>query len=99
MPDGHETLYTTAEIMLATGVGRGTVTNRAAKLGYKRNGQGYTLDQLLAIITLPIMSHRKSESMAMELREKLNERMEKDGIPMAVVSNREGEWMLEYRKK
>ena len=99
MPESAETLYTTAEIMLATGIGRGTITNRAKRLRFKRNGVGYTVDQIIAILTVPLQIHRKCEETAMQLRETLNERFAAENIPMAVVSNREGEWMLEYRKK
>lgn len=98
MARDNEKLYSTAEIMMATGVGRGTVTSRAMRLGYKRDGRGYTVDQVLAIITAPLESHRKSEAAAMELREKLNERLEEENIPIAIVGNKKGEFELEYRK-
>lgn len=91
-----DALYTTAEIMLATGLGRGTITNRALRLGYERNGKGYTVDQVIQIITVPLQIHRKSEAAAMELREKLNERFQKDDISMAIV-RLDGDWKLEYR--
>ena len=88
--------YTTSEVVLATGLGRGTVTNRALKLGYKRDGQGYTLEQVLSIITLPLQIHRTSEQNAKELRERLNDRFAKDRIPMGVIANKKGEWSLEF---
>lgn len=91
-----ETKYTTAEVMLATGVGRGTVTNRAKKLGFKRDGTGYTAEQVLEIIAMPLMVHRKSEEMAMELRGKLNDMFREKNIPMGVVANKKGEWKLEF---
>lgn len=98
MEKDSERLYTTAEIMLATGVGRGTVTNRAVKLGFKRDGQGYTAEQAFQIVTLPIISHRKSEEAAMELRERLNQMIKESGAPMCIVQNKNGEWQMEYRK-
>lgn len=88
-------LYTTAEIMLATGLQRGTVTNRAHTLGFERNGQGYTAQQVLQIVTMPLQRHRKSEEAAIELRERLNRMIEDNGIPMAIVQNRKGEWTME----
>ena len=98
MAKGSEKLYSTAEIMLATGVGRGTVTNRAKKLGFKRDGKGYTAEQAFQIVTLPLMSHRKSEESAMELRDTLNQMIEEKGVPMCIVQNKKGEWQMEYRK-
>ena len=56
-----EKLYTTAEIMLATGLERGTITNRAHRMGFERTGFGYTATQVLAIITQPLEMHRKKE--------------------------------------
>ena len=92
-------LYTTAEIMLATGLGRGTITNRAKKLGFKRNGIGYTVEQIIAILSVPLQIHRKSEETAMQLRETLNERFAAENIPMAIVNSKNGEWSLEYHGK
>ncbi len=93
-----ERLYTTAEIMLATGLQRGTVTNRAKRLGFERTGFGYTADQVLAIITQPLTSHRKSEAAAMELRERLNGMIRDAGYPMSIVSNKDGAWTIERHK-
>lgn len=91
-------LYTPAEITLATGVSRQTVRNRAKSLGYNTSGgAGYTVVQVLAIITTPIQLHRKSEENAIELREKLNELIEQEDIPMAIVGTKSGDWTLEYR--
>lgn len=98
MPDNDEKLYTTADVMLATGLGRGTITNRAKTLGFERNGFGYTEEQIVRIITLPLESHRKSEQEAMELRERLNKRIAEDGIPMSIVTKKNGKIGLEYRK-
>lgn len=92
-----EKLYTTAEIMLATGMGRGTITNRAKRLGMKRTGFGYTSEQVLRIVTQPMLSHRKSEAAAMELREKLNAMIEEAGYPMCIVSNKDGTWRIEQK--
>lgn len=91
----NEKLYTTAEIMLATGLQRGTITNRAFTLGFERNGKGYTAQQVLQIVTMPLQRHRKSEEAAIELRERLNKMIVENGIPMAIVQNRKGEWTME----
>lgn len=93
-----EKLYTTAEIMLATGLQRGTITNRAARLGFKRSGTGYTAEQIFKIVTVPLQIHRKSEENALELRERLNEMIAENNIPMGIVRNRDGQWALEVRK-
>ncbi len=98
METDKEKLYSTAEIMLATGVGRGTITNRALKLGYVRDGQGYTAEQVFQILTIPLQNHRRSEEAAMELRETLNQMIEDSGIPMCFVQNKNGEWKMEHRK-
>ena len=92
-------LYTTAEIVLATGLGRGTVTNRAKQLGFNRNGFGYTEDQVLAIVTLPMESHRKNEQNAIDLRARLNRRFEDEDIPMAIVAQKNGTFAMEYRSQ
>lgn len=92
-------LYTTAEIMLATGLGRGTITNRAKRMGIDRTGMGYTVEQIVAMITYPLQMHRKSEQAAEELRGILNERLENENIPMAIVSRKNGAWELEYSGK
>lgn len=86
-------LYTTAEIMKATGVGRGIITGRAKRLGIPRTGQGYTEDQVMRILTMDVQKHRKSESVVTELREIINRRMKDAGIPMAIIKV-SGEWML-----
>lgn len=93
------TLYSTAEIMLATGLPRGTITNRAKKFGFDRTGMGYTAEQVLAIITMPMQIHRKSESMAVELRETLNEMLKQLDMPMAIVPKGDGEYMVEYWRR
>lgn len=90
-------LFTTAEIMLATGLGRGTITNRARKLGFERNGVGYTSVQVLKIVTQPLEIHRKSEENAMELRENLNQMFEENGLPMAIVRKKNGQANIEFR--
>lgn len=92
-----EKLYTTAEIMLATGLQRGTITNRAVRLGFKRNGTGYTSEQIFKIVTVPLQIHRKSEENALELRERLNEMIAENNIPMGIVRNRDGQWALEVK--
>ena len=95
--DEKEKLYSTAEIGLATGMGRGTITNRAKKLGFERNGFGYTEDQVLQMITLPLESHRKCEREAIDLRARLNRRFEDENIPIAIVSQKNGTFAMEYR--
>lgn len=95
----EESLYTTAEITLATGLQRGTITNRAKRLGFERTGFGYTADQVLAIITQPLVSHRKSEAAAMELRERLNGMIREAGYPMSIVSRKDGEWTIERHRE
>lgn len=94
----EDKLYTTAEIMLATGLPRGTVTNRAKRLGFKRNGTGYTSDQVFKIVTQPLQVHRKSEENAMELREDLNRMIEENNIPMRIEKNWNDEWKIQYVK-
>lgn len=92
----EETLYTTAEIMLATGMGRGTITNRAMRLGFDRTGFGYTAEQVMKIILQPLESHRKSEQAACELRERLNTMIEEENIPVGIVE-KNGVWKTEFR--
>ena len=89
----NDMLYTTAEIMKATGVGRGIITGRATRLCIPRTGQGYTEDQVLRILTMDVQKHRKSESIVTELREIINRRLKADDIPMAIIKV-SGEWML-----
>lgn len=91
-------LYTTAEIMLATGLPRGTVTSRALRLGFERNGIGYTADQVLKIITQPLEIHRKCEENALELRERLNTMIEDNNLPMAIVK-KNGKVGIEFLSK
>ena len=99
MPDKAEDtkLYTTAEIMLATGLQRGTITNRVVRLGFKRNGTGYTAEQIFKIVTVPLQIHRKSEENAMELRERLNSMIAESNLPIGIVQNGSGEWTMEIR--
>ena len=97
--DEPEKLFSTAEIMLATGLGRGTITNRAKTLGFERTGFGYTESQIVKIISLPLESHRKSEQEALELRERLNKRIAEEGLPMAFVTKANGKTRLEYHAK
>lgn len=94
-----EKLFSTAEIMLATGLGRGTITSRAKTLGFERTGFGYSEAQIIKIITLPLESHRRSEQEALELREKLNKRIAEEGIPMSIVTKANGKTKLEYHAK
>lgn len=83
-------LYTTAEIMLATGLPRGTVTSRAKLLHYERNGLGYTADQVYEIITYPLQLHRKNEERAKNLRDRLNEMLKENGAGMEIVKDGKG---------
>lgn len=105
MPEAErldEKIYTTAEIELATGLPRGTITSRAKRLGFERNGVGYTEDQIFKIITGPLELHRMCEEHAIELREAMRIRIEKEQLPMAIVRNRKTKgWAIEYlaRKK
>lgn len=94
-----EKLYTTAEIMLATGLQRGTITNRAVRLGFNRNGTGYTAEQIFQIVTVPLQVHRKSEENALELRERLNSMIADSNLPMGIVQNRDGQWTMEIRNR
>lgn len=94
-----EKRYTPAEIVLATGISRYTVRNRAIKLGYETSdGTGYTAEQVMAMVTIPLQFHRKSEEAAMELRETLNKMIEENNVPMCIVQNKKGEWQMEYHK-
>lgn len=93
-----EKLYTTAEVVLATGLQRGTITSRALRLGFKRNGTGYTAEQIFQIVTVPLQVHRKSEENAMELRDVLNGMIQENNIPMGIVQKKNGEWTLEMRR-
>ena len=93
----EERLYSTAEIMMATGMERGTITNRAKKLGFERNGYGYTAEQVMRIMLQPLESHRKSEEAALELREILNRKIQEMGLPMGIVENENGKWCIAYR--
>lgn len=93
-----EKLYTTAEITLATGLTRATITHRASRLGFDRTGLGYTAEQTLAIITHPLVLHRKDEENAIELRVRLNELIEKEGLPVMVVRRKDGTGSLQYKK-
>ena len=99
MADNDEDrLYTSAEIVLATGVSRQTLRNRAKILGFNTSsGSGYTAAQVLAVITMPIQLHRKNEENAMELREKLNRMFEENGLPMAIVQKKNGQADIEFR--
>ena len=96
MEEQTETLYSTAEIMLATGMQRGTITNRAAKLGFDRNGFGYTAEQVLKILTAPLESHRKSMQAAMELREKLNGMIEDEKLPIRITEGKAGKVTVQH---
>lgn len=89
-------LYTTAEIMLATGLPRGTITNRAKALGFDRTGMGYTADQVVAMIMRPMHLHRRDEKNADELRGVLNERLKEMGAPMQIVPRADGSYTMQY---
>lgn len=91
-------LYTTAEIVMATGLPRGTITTRAKRMGFERNATGYTEAQVLAMILQPLELHRKSEANALELRERLNQQFLDINVPMTIVENERGGWSIEYRK-
>ena len=83
-------VYTTAEIMLATGLPRGTITGRAKLLHYESNGIGYTAEQVYKIVTYLHELHRKNEKQATKLRNRLNEMLKENGIPMGIVEDEKG---------
>ena len=83
-------IYTTAEIMLATGLPRGTITSRAKLLRYERNGIGYTADQVYRIVTYTLELHRKNEKKATKLRNRLNEMLEENGVPFGIAADEKG---------
>lgn len=82
MPDGQNKLYGTAEIMIATGLGRGTITNRAKKLGFERNGKGYSFDQVMKMVTLG--TSRADKQKALELRGMLNNTFKEECWPLKI---------------
>lgn len=77
-------LFTTAEIMFATGLTRGKITNRAKALGFDRTGRGYTLDQVMKIVTCG--QHRLDKDKAKVLRGMLNVRLDEENYPLAIRS-------------
>lgn len=89
-----EPLYTTSEIMMVTGLGRGTITNRAVKYGFLRNGKGYTVEQIMTMLTEPKRHPRNSQKMANELREKLTREIVRRNLPMVFLEDAEGNWKL-----
>ena len=96
MQEQSEKLFTTSEITLATGLPRGTITNRAKTLGFDRTGCGYTTAQVLAMVTMPMQIHRRSEERATELRESLNEMLAQLDLPMEIVQQPNGHYEVEY---
>lgn len=89
LAEGSE-LYTTAEIMLATGLPRGTITSRAKLLHYDRNGIGYTAEQVYKIVTYLHELHRKNETQAMKLRNRLNDMLKENGVPIEIAEDGKG---------
>lgn len=100
MSEGNQKkLFTTAEITLATGLPRGTITNRARKLGFERTGQGYTSDQVLSMVMMPMILHRRDENRADELRNTLNEMLSELDMPMEIVEQPDGHYAIEYWRR
>ena len=92
----QETLFTTAEIILATGLPRGTITNRAKYLGFDRTGHGYTAAQVLAMVIMPMELHRRDERRATELRAMVNKMLKRLDLPMEIVQQEDGKVDIEY---
>ena len=92
-------IYTTAEIMLATGLPRGTITSRAKLLHYERNGIGYTADQVYRIVTYTLELHRKNEERAKKLRNRLNEMLKESGAGMEIVKRENGTFGMQQRAR
>lgn len=90
-----EQLYTTAEIMLATGLSRGTITSRAKYLGFKRTGFGYTREQIVMIINYPMEQHRKEAKIAEKLRDDLNRMLKEQGAS-AEITNEDNKPTVTY---
>jgi len=95
-PNGQEPneLFSTKEIEIATGLQRGTITNRAKLLGFERTGRGYTQDQVYEIVTY-CRQHSADRQKAKRLRSLLIDRLEDDGLPMSILSE-DGEGAIVY---
>lgn len=90
----YEDIYTTAEIEMATGLPRGTITTRAKLLGYERDGRGYTAQQVYSIVTYLHELHRKSDVQATKLRKELNNMLTANNMPILIEVNDEGKWSV-----
>lgn len=88
----YEDIYTTAEIEMATGLPRGTITTRAKLLGYERDGRGYTAQQVYGIVTYLHEIHRKSDIQATRLRDELNRMLADNNMPILIAVDENGEW-------
>ena len=87
-------LFTTAEILIATGLGRGTITNRAKKLGIPRTGRGYNFEQIMKMVTLG--SSRADKQKALDLRERLNNTFAEECWPLKISVTRNTARLEQY---
>lgn len=77
-PDRDKLIFTPKEVMDATGITKGTLTNRAYRMGIKRKGY-YTLDEVARILSKPCKILRSYDAGHVNLlRERLIERLQVD---------------------
>ena len=68
--DKKAMIFTPKEVMDATGITKGTLTNRALRMGIKRKGF-YTYDEVERILTKPLKIVRSYSSAHVELLQNL----------------------------
>ena len=69
-PERDRLIFTPKEVMDATGITKGTLTNRALRMGIKRKGW-YSLDEVERILTKPLKIVRSYSSAHVELLQNL----------------------------
>lgn len=77
-----DVLYGITEIMIATGLSRATIANRAKRLGFERTGKGYTYSQVVKIVT--VGASRADKQKAIELRGMLNNTFAEECWPLKI---------------
>lgn len=65
-PERDKLIFTPKEVMDATGITKGTLTNRAYRMGIKRKGY-YTLEEVVRILTKPLKIIHSYDAQHVEL--------------------------------
>lgn len=98
LPMNSDERFTPTEIIMATGIGRGSISDRALRLGLSRDGKGYTLEEVYKIIAYVPNRRKAAQDKAERLRNRLTDMLKTDNSPVSIEKNEKGEWSVEIRE-